>query len=94
MCEKCSIDQIHPTPPSRRSVVLSAAAALGLMLAGMAHAKEEKTPPKPQNVLSPDAALKRLMEGNERYVNGTSRRHDFKHEREALAGVRTPTRPS
>ena len=79
MCEKCSLDQIHPTSPSRRSVVLFAASALGLMLADAANAKDSKAPPKPQNVLSPDAALKRLMEGNERYVNGTSRRHDFKH---------------
>ena len=42
MCEKCSMDQLHPTPPSRRSVVLSVASALGLMLAGTANAKEAK----------------------------------------------------
>lgn len=90
MCEKCSLDQIHPTSPSRRSVVLFAASALGLMLADTAIAKEKKTPPKPQNVLSPDAALKRLMEGNARYVDGTSRRHDFRHEREALVGGQNP----
>lgn len=89
MCEKCSTDQLHPTPPSRRSVMMFAASALGLMLAGTANAKE-KTPPKPENVLSPDAALKRLMEGNARYVDGTSRRHDFKHEREALVGGQNP----
>jgi carbonic anhydrase len=41
--------------------------------------------PKPENVLSPDAALDRLMQGNARYVEGVSRRHDFKHEREALS---------
>ena len=90
MCEKCSLDQIHPTSPSRRSVVLFAASVLGLMLADTANAKDNKAPPKPQNVLSPDAALKRLMEGNERYVNGTSRRHDFKREREALVGGQNP----
>ena len=90
MCEKCSMDQLHSTPPSRRSVVLFAASALGLMLADTANAKEEKTPPKPQNVLSPDAALKKLMEGNARYVGGKSRSHDFKHEREALVGGQNP----
>ena len=89
MCEKCSMGQLHPKPPSRRSVVLFAASALGLMLADTANAKE-KTPPKPQNVLSPDAALKKLMEGNARYVDGTSKRHDFKHEREALVGGQNP----
>jgi carbonic anhydrase len=60
------------------------------MLADSANAKDTKTPPKPQNVLSPDAALKKLMEGNARYVDGTARRHDFKHEREALAGGQNP----
>src|SRR5437660_12568195 len=30
------------------------------------------------------------MEGNARYVDGTSRRHDFKHEREALVGGQNP----
>jgi carbonic anhydrase len=85
------MDQLHPTAPSRRSLVLFAASALGgLMLADTASAKDTKTPPKPQNVLSPDAALKKLMDGNARYVDGTARRHDFKHEREALAGGQNP----
>ena len=52
--------------------------------------KEVKPPPKPQNVLSPDAALTRLVAGNARYVAGISRRHDFAHEREALAGGQNP----
>jgi carbonic anhydrase len=49
-----------------------------------------KTPPKPQNVLSPDAALDRLMKGNARYVDGSTRRHDFKSEREALSAGQNP----
>jgi carbonic anhydrase len=52
--------------------------------------KEKKPRPKPENVLSPDAALKRLLGGNKRYVKGEMRRHDFKHEREALAGGQNP----
>jgi len=59
-------------------------------LSKTAGAKEAKTPPKPQNVLSPDASLERLLKGNTRYVNGVSLRHDFKHEREALAGGQNP----
>jgi carbonic anhydrase len=47
-------------------------------------------PPKPENVLSPDAALDRLMKGNVRYVDGVSRRHDFKHERESLTTGQNP----
>ena len=51
---------------------------------------KQSAPPKPQNVLSPDAALERLQKGNARYVEGVSLRHDFKHEREALAGGQNP----
>jgi carbonic anhydrase len=46
--------------------------------------------PKPENVMSPEAALERLMKGNTRYVEGVSRRHDFKHEREALSQGQNP----
>jgi carbonic anhydrase len=66
-----------------------ALSSAGFLLAGSAGAKEKK-PPKPGNVLSPDAALERLHDGNERYVEGVTRRHDFKHEREALAGGQNP----
>lgn len=83
MCEIC-----HRF--SRRGLLFGAAATAGLALSGMALAKEAKTPPKPQNVMSPDAALDRLMKGNKRYVDGMSLRHDFKHEREALAGGQNP----
>jgi carbonic anhydrase len=63
---------------------------MGLLLANAAGAKEMKAPPKPQNVISPDASLERLLKGNARYVEGVSRRHDFKHEREALAKGQNP----
>jgi carbonic anhydrase len=87
MCEIC---RSNPSfMPSRRSL-LGLGAAAGLWLASPALAKETKTPPKPENVISPDASLKRLLDGNGRYVDGVSRRHDFKHEREALAGGQNP----
>ena len=93
MCEMCGQNSHHPLAPTRRTFML-AAAAIGLT-AGTADAKEkdkeeEKKPPKPQNVLSPDAALERLRQGNARYVEGVSLRHDFKHEREALAKGQNP----
>ena len=94
MCEKCRENSSRPftsrtVRPSRRSFLL-AASTMGLVLTRAAGAKETKTPPKPGNVLSPDAALKRLQEGNARYVDGLARRHDFKHEREALVGGQNP----
>lgn len=46
--------------------------------------------PKPENVVSPKVALKRLMEGNARYVHGLTRRHEFLRERERLTGGQNP----
>ncbi|HKU08389.1 MAG TPA: carbonic anhydrase [Bradyrhizobium sp.] len=63
--------------------------AAALLTSG-ATAKEKKAPPKPENVLSPEASLKRLLKGNERYVEGVMQRHDFKREREALVGGQNP----
>lgn len=87
MCEICRSASFAP---SRRSLLGLAASAAGLMLAGAAHAKDTKAPPKPGNAISPEASLKRLMDGNRRYIDGVARRHDFKHEREALAGGQNP----
>jgi carbonic anhydrase len=74
---------------SRRTFGLFAMSSAALLLASGADAKE-KQPPKPENVLSPEAALKRLLRGNERYVEGVMARHDFKREREALVGGQNP----
>jgi carbonic anhydrase len=87
MCETCRQTSLQF---SRRGLLLGAASSAGLLLSNAAGAKEIKTPPKPQNVLSPDASLERLLKGNARYVAGVSARHDFKHEREALAGGQNP----
>ena len=87
MCETCRDSSLQF---SRRGLLLGAAATAGMLLSKGADAKETKAPPKPQNVLSPDASLDRLLKGNTRYVEGVSLRHDFKHEREALAGGQNP----
>jgi carbonic anhydrase len=89
MCETCCRNSSPRLDFSRRRLFLAAASTV-LLLSGAALAKENKAPPKPQNVLSPDAALDRLRQGNARYVEGVSLRHDFKHEREALAGGQNP----
>jgi carbonic anhydrase len=85
MCMTCRQNSFQP---SRRGLILGATATL--LFGNAAGAKEKKPPPKPQNVLSPDASLERLRKGNARYVEGVSLRHDFKHEREALAGGQNP----
>jgi len=85
MCVRCCRNSFQP---SRRGLLLGAATAL--LFGSAAGAREKKPPPKPQNVLSPDASLERLLKGNGRYVEGVSLRHDFKHEREALASGQNP----
>lgn len=90
MCEFCKQRIDHPPLARRHVLKFAAATAAGMVLAPRAEAANPKAPPKPENVLSPDAALKRLMEGNARYVDGVSRRHDFKHEREVLSGGQNP----
>jgi carbonic anhydrase len=92
MCSDChpSSSKQAPHIPRRAMLRLSVTSVIGLTLANAVAAEETKAPPKPQNVLSPDAALQRLMAGNARYVGGSSLRHDFKHEREALAGGQNP----
>ncbi len=90
MCALCGNSDHHTTLPRRNVLGLAAAAAAGLALARPAFAASDAPPPKPQNVLTPDAALDRLMQGNARYVGGVSKRHDFAHEREPLASGQNP----
>jgi carbonic anhydrase len=94
MCLRCSdVNTKHDADFGRRRFLAAAAVAVGAA-AGFAWSDaavaKAKAPPKPENVLSPDAALARLMEGNKRYVQGVARRHDFKHEREPLTRGQNP----
>jgi carbonic anhydrase len=95
MCRICDASAaVEVRETSRRRILqfaggIAASLAVGAF-APQAFAKDTKPPPKPQNQMPPAAALERLMKGNARYVEGTSRRHDFKHEREALVGGQNP----
>jgi carbonic anhydrase len=90
MCRHCDYSTaMHATPLPRRSFLkFAGAAAAGLVMPRNSFA--QKAPPKPENIVSPDGALDLLMKGNGRYVEGVSRRHDFKHEREALTKGQNP----
>jgi len=91
MCKRCVDARAAGAIVARRTVLkLAAAASAGLTFVPHAFAQGAKAPPKPENVLSPDAALDRLMKGNARYVEGVSRRHDFSHEREPLRTGQNP----
>ena len=63
---------------------------MGLTFSGRASAADAKAPPRPQNVLSSDAALERLIKGNGRYFEGVMARHDFAAERPALVLGQNP----
>jgi carbonic anhydrase len=86
MCEHC----VSSAGVSRRRFMATVSAAAGLAAAGAAWAKDAAPPPKPQNVVPPDQAIFLLKKGNERYVGGVARRHDFKAEREALVTGQNP----
>jgi len=89
MCFRCTLPAPTAVATTRRNF-LAAAGGAGLALGLSTGALAQKPPPKPQNVVDPDEALKLLMAGNRRYVEGVSRRHDFKAEREALVQGQNP----
>ncbi|HEX2430910.1 MAG TPA: carbonic anhydrase [Aestuariivirgaceae bacterium] len=86
MCTRCE-SKAHA--PSRRLLLQAAGVAL-TTIAAPSVVLAQSAPPKPENVLSPDQAFDRLMEGNQRYVQGVARRHDFLNEREALTTGQNP----
>jgi carbonic anhydrase len=92
MCHRCADPTaVHATPVPRRDFLMFAGSAMAsLAMSRDGFAAPPKAPPKKDNILTPQAALQRLMKGNERYVDGVSRRHDFRHEREALTKGQNP----
>ena len=86
--------------PSKRSFLkLALASAIGVGFATSGHVigKEKQSTkghsnptPKPENILTPDEALDRLMSGNERYVSGKSRPLNFRDVHRSLAKGQNP----
>lgn len=75
----------------------ASAVSLGFAATGIASSMENKvaktpaqTIPKPENVLTPDQALDRLMAGNERYISGKSAPLDFHDVETALIKGQNP----
>lgn len=90
MCDNCKNPESSSHPSRRTFFRLAGAAVAGLALPSVLQAAGPTAPPKPQNVLSPETALDRLLQGNKRYTKGTMRRHDFETERPALALGQNP----
>lgn len=80
MCYVCEQKNGNPRHDLRRRsfLKLAAASALGLGITGATGAGIAKdaakilSPPQPENVLTPEQALKRLMQGNQRHAEGRS----------------------
>jgi carbonic anhydrase len=92
MCEQCSDHSRNHSPDLARRTFLKLASAVAFSSAFSirSEAAESGAPPKPHNVLSPKEALDRLMAGNDRYVKGITKRHDFISERPALTLGQNP----
>lgn len=96
MCEQCDQKNEKPEqdPGKRRFLRLAAASALAAGIAGTAgrtaFAANTRHPPLPENIMTPDEALDRLVEGNERYVAGKSTPLDFSEDRAALVSGQNP----
>ncbi|MFQ6571949.1 carbonic anhydrase [Pseudomonas sp. UM16] len=96
MCKSCDSTSTSNPTDRRRFLKFAGLGASALLLASalperiVQAAEKSSAPPKPQNTINPDQALQRLLEGNERYVNGNSDTHDFKDEREALVSGQNP----
>jgi carbonic anhydrase len=77
---------------SRRNAIkfFGAVSLLSLLEAKTVLAAGDKSPPIPANVMPPDAALNRLMNGNKRYSDGKSNIRDFSKTRAALSKGQNP----
>lgn len=86
LCPTTSSETYTPASLERRSLLVGIGAAAGAaMFAGGASAQST-----PQNAISPDAALKRIMDGNARYVSNTARNRDYSVGRAARAESQHP----
>jgi hypothetical protein len=84
------LESLSPDLARRSFPKVVSAAGLSVGCLGRSQAAETQAPPKPRNVLSPNDALKRLMEGNDRFVEGKMQPHDFISERAELALAQNP----
>ena len=97
MSSDSKLSSMESTQPSRRNFLRgSAAAVAGVVTAGIAaqsaHSFFNPTSVAAQTTLSPDAALKALMDGNTRFVGGktTAPEHDVAALRQQLEQKQEP----
>jgi carbonic anhydrase len=87
MCELCVSRQRQL---SRRGLMAAAGAAFAASMVPSRVLAADPPAADPQNTISPDVALQRIMEGNARYAANTPRERDFSASRAARAGAQFP----
>lgn len=99
MREKCAVNPnrdsntwLARSGAGRRNFLKLASLSMGLLASGapLNAAAAAPTVPKPENVLTPDAALERLMQGNGRYLKGTGTATNFTSASKSLAKGQNP----
>ena len=87
-------EDLQQDSSKRLFLKLAAASAFALGITGTtartAFAAKIKSPPLPENVMTADEALERLMAGNARYVADQSTPLNFSDDRAALVGGQNP----
>lgn len=85
MCDLCSVSASRL---SRRGLILGTAALAGA--AAISSQAARAVAATPQNAISPDEALERLMEGNGRYAANTPANQDYSAGRAARVNAQYP----
>lgn len=86
MCASCDINK--PTLVDRRRFLTAMVSTAGLLATGMP--LSAGAAPKPENVMTPESALARLMAGNARYASGTETANGFKTTQKSLSKGQNP----
>ncbi len=87
LCIDCNDTRVSS---SRRGFLMGAAAATVAGAFSPYTFAKGTSVPRPENVLTPDAAIERLMAGNERYVSGKITAYDYVAARGLLKKAQNP----
>ena len=86
MCINCNLDKHAQL--GRRRFLTAMVSTVGLLATSLP--LSARAAPKLENVMAPDAALARLMQGNARYLKGTESARGFKTTTELLSKGQNP----
>lgn len=90
MCQQCDNESAVSDHQISKRNFLKTISVSGLAMAGLSTREVLAAVPKPDNVMTPEAAFARLMAGNERYATGASHPFDFQRDRAALVDGQNP----